>query len=396
MPRKPKEKYKTRSNGTKETTRSYVDFGLQHFTGKKHFYGKTDAIIDKKIAEFEASLNTPPKGKLLTYVIDEWWTAKEPKLSPNSVQGYLTKKNEIDAEFGDIPVNELTAMQVIVWLNKIADRGYSQRSVSDRKSVIKNIMDYALSHGYITVNPCISLPIVKGVPKKKRKPASDSDVDKIEAHKTDSMIARLYYFLEYTGCRIGEAIVLQEKDIDREHHKAAIYKDLAYDGNNPLVKENPKTEAGIREIDLYDNVLEILPHHEDKDTYTFFPDGLPRRSRLQRMQKKFQKEIGITSTPHQLRHTYAGIMHSAEIDVKDTQARLGHANISITQDIYTEIEKAYNEKTRNKANDYIMRERLGREQKKCPQCGSTYLRFDDGHICSFCPDCGQKIGSGQE
>lgn len=391
MPRKPKEKYKTRANGTKEAHRRYKDFGLAHFTGPKHFYGKTDEEIDKKIELFEASLNEPPKGKLMKDLVDEWWEDKEPQLSLNTVQCYKTKKNEVSDRFGDTPIKDITPSNVIGWLNSIAARGYSQRSVSDRKSVIKNIFDYALAKGYIDTSPCSNLPIVKGVPKKKRKPASEADILKIEAHKTDSLISRLYYFLEYTGCRIGEAVVLQQKDIDRQSHKAKITKDLAYDGNIPVVKQNPKTDAGIREVDLYDNVLAILPEYQDPETFVFFPEGLPHRSKLQRIQKKFQRDIGLTCTAHQLRHTYAGIMHSAEIDVKDTQVRMGHANISVTQDIYTEIEKQYNEKVRNKANEYIMSQRLGKEKKKCPHCGSIYMMAEDGHVFKYCPDCGGSV-----
>lgn len=395
-----RQKYKERPDGRRETTKSYKDFGPSHFTGKKHFYGKSDDDIDQKIEDFEESLNAAPASRPLSEVIDDWWEEKEKQLSPNTVQSYKTKKNEISDHFGSCEVFEITSEDIYTWLDSYRAKGYSQHSINDRKSVLKNILDYATAHNKkyspsgkkFSVNPCSNVPSVKSVkPKAKRRPAAEEDVAKLEAHKTDSLIARLYYFLEYTGCRIGEAVVLQQKDIDRDHHKATISKDLAFDGNDPLVKENPKTEAGIREIDLYDNVLEILPEYKNPETFIFFPDGLPRRSRLQRIQKKFQKDIGISSTAHQLRHTYAGIMHSAEIDVKDTQARLGHANISVTQDIYTEIEKAHNEKVRNKANDFILSQRLGRDKKKCPKCGSTYICFEDGHVCIFCPDCGQKL-----
>ena len=388
MPRKSK--YKTRSDGRKQTSRTYNDFGPAHYTGRQSFYGKTDEEIDRKIAAFEkALLNAPGPGDTpMADVIDAWWEYKEPKLSPNSVSSYRAKKNEISERFGKIPVRDLTAAQILSWLNLVASQGYSQRSVSDRRAVIKNILDYAIAKEMIEANPCASLPIVKGAGKKKRRPADESDVQSLEEHKTDSMIARMYYFMEYTGCRIGEAIVLQEKDIDREHHKARISKDVAWIGNVPSVKERPKTDAGIREIDLYDNVLEILPSYKDPETYVFFPDGLPHRSALQKKQVKFRKDLGMTSTAHQFRHTYAGIMHSAEIDVKDASARLGHANIAVTQDIYTDIERQHNEKVRNKANDYILNERLGRDKKRCPGCGSIYLKAEDGHMFSFCPDCG--------
>ena len=386
-----KAKYKVRKNGTRETSRSYENFGLAGFTGKKHFYGKTDEEIDRKIAEFEKSLNEAPPSRKFSLVIDDWWEEKEKQLSPNSVSSYRAKKEEIRSRFGEDPVDEITPAQILSWLNTVAAQGFSQRGVSDRKSVMKNILDYALAHEEITVNPCAALPIVKGAARQKRRPASEDDVSLLEQHRTDSLISRLYYFMEYTGCRIGECIVLQQKDIDRENHKAYIYKDVAFDGNVPRVKPRPKTAAGTREVDLYDNVLEILPQYSDPETFVFFPDGLPHKSALQKKQKKFRESIGISSTAHQLRHTYAGIMHSAEIDVKDTQARMGHANISVTQDIYTEIERAHNEKARNKANRYILNERLGRNRKKCPNCGGIYLSAEDGHIFTYCPDCGQRL-----
>ena len=386
------DKYKTRDNGWKETSRKYNHFGAADYCGVKHFYGRSDDEIDEKIKAFEDSLkNAPaPSERLVKEVVDDWWEEKQKRLSPNSIGSYKAKKSEIVNRFGEQEIGSVTSKQIIQWLNIIAAQGYAQRGVSDRKAVLKNIFDYALAQGYIGENPCNNLPIVKGQPKRKRRAAAEEDIDKLETHKEDSLLSRMYYFLEYTGCRIGEAIVLQEKDIDREHHKASISKDIAYADNRPEIKNKPKTDAGIREVDLYDNVLAILPEYDDPETFVFFPDGLPHKSALQKQQKKFRESIGISSTAHQWRHTYAGIMHSAELDVKDTQARMGHANIAMTQDIYTEIERAHNEKSRNKANRYIMEQRLG-EKKKCSHCGSTYLSAEDGHAFTFCPDCGERL-----
>ena len=382
-----------RPDGRRETTKSYKDFGPAHYSGRKHFYGKTDAEVDAAIAAFENELlHAPaPGSKKIRELSDAWWAETEKKLSPNSLGSYVSKLNEIEEEFGDLDAREITAQMIFQWLKRKAAQGYSQKGITGRKSVLNKVLEYALATGAIDVNPCASVPVVKGMPAKKRHPASEADIEKIEAHKTDSLIARLYYFMEYTGCRIGECVVLQEKDIDRAHHKASIYKDLAYDGQKPIVKGSAKTEAGMREVDLYDNVLEILPVYDDPETYVFFPDGLPRKSPYETALKNYRKQIGITATAHQMRHTYAGIMHSAEIDVKDTQARMGHSSIVMTQDIYTEIERGHSEKVRNKANDYIMNERLGRNKKSCPRCGSSYVRADDGHVFAYCPDCGNAL-----
>jgi integrase len=395
MGKKPVNHYTLRKDGRRVKKKTYKGDNPAGYSGLKYFYGKDDDDINQQISDFEDSLSEPAKvrrSRLLSEVAGDWWDQKEPKLSPNSVGSYQAKKNEIVAEFGDIPIDELTTQQIFQWLQKKASQGYAQRGITDRKSVMNKIIEFAVANGEISVNPCSVVPEVKGAKAKKRHPASDGDIEKIEAHKTDSLIARLYYFMEYTGCRIGECAVLQEKDIDRERHLAIISKDLAFDGQVPVVKPSAKTEAGEREVDLYDNVLEILPKYKDPDTFIFFPDGLPRKSPYETALRKYRRDTGVTATAHQMRHTYASIMHSAEMDVKDTQARMGHSSVAITQDIYTEIERSHNEKARNKANRYVMEERLGRGKKKCPRCGSIYLVFEDGHVCNFCPDCGQKLG----
>lgn len=385
-----KVKYNTRPDGRRETTRTYIVNGKRV---RKHFYGLSDAEVDKNISEYEKALSEAPRAPVrpLSAVADEWWALKEPELSLNSLGSYRARLKEIKVDFGDVPVSDITAQDLFVWLSRAAAQGYSNKTMVMRRTVLKAIFDRAIVTGELDVNPCNSLPSVKGKAAGKRHAASDEDVEKIEACKNGGLIARMFYFMEYTGCRVGECAVLQEKDIDRAGHKARISKDLAFDGQLPVVKPGPKTDAGFRDVDLYDNVLEILPEYDDPETFVFFPEGLPRKSPYETALRHFRKEAGITATAHQLRHTYAGIMHSAEIDVKDTQSRMGHSSVVITQDIYTEIERAHNEKTRNKANKYIMEQRLARKNISCPSCGSTYVSAPDGHRFTFCPDCGKKI-----
>lgn len=383
---KRKTKYTLRSDGNIVLTK-VID-------GKrKYFYGKSDADVEQKLADYIASLNAPPEKKVRTFsdVADDWWEKKEPKLSPNSLSSFQARLKEVKDEFGDLPVDEVSAQLILRWLERIAASGYAQKGITNRKSIVKSILDSALASGEILSNPCKDLPIVKGAPPKKRHPASDADIVKIEELKAGDLIARMYYFMEYSGCRVGEASVLQQKDLDLENHKARITKTIAFRGQKPEIKESPKTDAGEREIDLYDNVIEILPNYEDPDTFVFFPDGLPTKYQWEKAMRDFRKANGITATAHRLRHTYAGIMHSAEVDVKDAQARLGHSSIAMTQDVYTEIERQHNSKIRDKVNAYILEERLKKAAVSCPVCGSLYTKASDGHVFTFCPDCGEKF-----
>lgn len=381
-----KTKYTLRSDGLIMMTKT--------ISGKrKAFYGHSDAEVESKYTEYMKSLETHPEKSVRTFkqVAEDWWEWKEALLSPNSVNSFKAKYKELTEEFNDTPITDITTVMMLQYLNKVAAQGYAQRGVSDRRSVAKQIFDYALAHEEITQNPCTQLPIVKGQKKKKRPPAAQADITKLEAIKTDSLISRLYYFIEYTGCRVGEASVLQQKHIDIDNHKATIEQNIAFNGQKPVVKPRTKTEAGMREVDLYDNVIDILPTYSDPNTYIFFPDGLPTKYQWEKALRTFEKENNFSSTPHQYRHTYAGIMHSAEVSPKDTMSRMGHSSIKITEDIYTEIEKQHNEKVRNKANKYIMEERLNKKSGACHHCGSEYTVADDGHKFTFCPDCGSKL-----
>ena len=126
------------------------------------------------------------------------------------------------------------------------------------------------------------------------------------------------YFMAYTGARRGEAAALKQKDIDLDTRTARVARAVAYSDTRKPVLKSPKTEAGL---------------------------------------KKYQQSHGIQSTTHQLRHAYASMLHSANIDVKDAQYLLGHSTIAMTQDIYTDLEDKRKQQVHNKVNQYVKRSR---------------------------------------
>lgn len=67
----------------------------------------------------------------------------------------------------------------------------------------------------------------------------------------------------------------------------------------------------------------------------------------------YVKATGLTITPHQLRHAYAGVLFEAGLDAKDAQELMGHANISVTRDIYTQISKTHKIKAQEKLNAFV-------------------------------------------
>jgi integrase len=343
-----KTKYTLRADGKTIELTKVID-------GKrKHFYGKSDAEVEGKLAEYLETLKSPKKAvRSFEDVAAEWWEQKEPEISIGSVRVYRARKGQVCAEFGKMQVNEISPLDVVTYLRKLAAQGYSQKVINNHKSIIKGILDTALIAGEIKSNPCLNLPTIKGKAKVEREPATADDLKKIEATKTDSLIARMFYFMAFTGCRRGEAAALQQKHIDRNRKTAHICQTLAYSSPTPQIKDSPKTAAGVRDVDLYDNVLSILPEYDDPETFVFFPDGLPQERRFQVMLDEYRAAAGISCTAHQLRHSFASLLHSAGVDAKDAQTLMGHSSIVVTQDIYTKIEQGHKETVRDQVNEYI-------------------------------------------
>ena len=342
-----KTKYTLRSDGRIVMTKT--------IEGKRVcFYGQTDKEAEQKYENYLKSEPQKRKPKVRTFdkVAEAWWAEKEQELSPNTVRNYRALYQFVKDEFDKRPVDEITPADIAAHLRKLAAQGYSQKAIGNRKSVIKSILDNALIHGEIIFNPCINLPVVKGKSKVPRQSATDADVRAIEAHRNDSDIARMFYFILWTGCRKGEAAALQEKHINREAKTAHICQTLVYSSPTPQIKDCPKTEAGVRDVILPQNVIDNLPKYNSPDSYIFFPHGLPKEKALQKMIDGYRESIGLACTLHQLRHSYATMLHTAGVDAKDAQNLLGHSSILVTQDIYTEVDKYAKENARMKIEEF--------------------------------------------
>lgn len=107
-------------------------------------------------------------------------------------------------------------------------------------------------------------------------------------------------------------------------------------GNTPKVKR-PKTERSVRKVPVLDR---LSPKLIGKKGVIFNHLGkyMPYHVFL-RNWGNYCKTTGIKCTPHQLRHCFATMLYESDISPKDAQYLLGHAQLSTTMDIYTDIRK---------------------------------------------------------
>ena len=321
--------------------------------GKRvRFRGRSEKEILQKIAAYQQK---EEKGLTFADVAEQWYQRKAEDIQPTTLKrSYQPLYDRITAHFGGRYIREIKPMDVQQFLATIIS--YSQKSVNNHLSIVKQIFDHAVIIGAIESNPATAVKVPKGLKKNKRDMITASQMQAIEANISYPVFGLLAFFLLYTGCRRGEALALKWADIDFPNKLIHITKSAYYNSNEAKFKA-PKTDAGTRQIILLDKLATQLQQCENRTGFVFSVTSgqqALKESQATKGWNRYVKAIGIDGvTPHMLRHTYASLLYEAGVDVKSAQDLLGHADISTTQNIYTHITKTKKEKTADKLNDYF-------------------------------------------
>lgn len=320
-------KYYVRPDGLHET--------IIKINGKrKAFRGKTDREVWQKVKAYRDDA-AAGKTESFEIVARAWWNEIEPTLAANTHRGYNPAYERAVAEFGKMDVASITARDIERYINQFA-KTYAKKTVVTQRQIIRQILNKAQREGYIAYNPAEAVLLPKNLPQKKRRAPSPDQIKKIKAGLSDDF-GLFAFLIYYTGCRRGEVEGLKYEDIDRKAKRIRIQRSVYNVSTKPEIKE-PKTEAGIRSVPLLDALAAALP--DKKRGFIFSDDGGKTPTpdwKITRQYEDYQKRTGVTVTPHEIRHGYATALHEAGVDYKTAQQLLGHAQLSTTMDIYTDI-----------------------------------------------------------
>lgn len=276
------------------------------------------------------------KGKLFKEVAEEWENDHYEQLAYTTEQRYKPLVRYAVEYYDGIYIKDMQPYDVLRFMKFKIKKGFASKTVSHQMSVLNMICEYACIEGYIQSNPCQYIRVPNNLPRKKRLIPSVEDIERIKANY-DKPFGLLAYFILYTGLRKGETVAIDSEDFNFEKRIIHINKSVYYKSNKPYLKK-PKTAAGERDTVLLDCLAEKLPRRKSG---LLFPNKYGKHmthSEFAQGWKRYQKETGVTATPQQLRHAYASyILHDSGIDPKTAQGMLGHADISTTNNIYTQI-----------------------------------------------------------
>lgn len=298
---------------------------------QKCFYGKTKAEVTRKILEYQGEQE---RGRTYKQVSEEWWERHEPELSPTTACSERASVRRAEKEFSDILIKQLTTSQIAKFISRFSSEKYSHKTVIKQLQVIRQVMAYACMCDLIEYNPASAVEIPKNLPKKRRTVPSDEALEAVR-NRTDIKECLIAQIAFYTGMRRGEILALQFKDINRTMGLINVSKSVCYPSNSPLIK-SPKTESGIRRVILLPQLANIIPEG-NSDDYIFGGEAPLTNKQAKLLWDRYIKKLGYNLTLHQLRHAYATRLYELNVDPKTAQGLLGHADISTTQNIYTEI-----------------------------------------------------------
>ena len=324
---------------------------------KSVFFYSTEDTEKKAIKDIERQL-IAYQDKItikthFSYIADEWADFHFETVEHNTLKQYKPALRDVKSFFKDMPVQDITSQKVDLFVKSYSKKGYAQKTVKTRLLVLNLIMKYAVINGQIPFNPCQYITVPKNLPKSKREALTDTEKN-IVNESIDRTFGFFAYFLMYTGLRKGEACALRYSDIDFDKKILRVNKTVEWVGNVPRIKNNPKTEAGIREVPILDCIYNKIP--KKKEDELLFPnsDGeLIRNGNFTRLWDKYRAETGLSITPHQLRHTFATILYDANVDIKTAQHILGHSNIQTTMDIYTHLTASRKNNASELLNNFI-------------------------------------------
>lgn len=249
-------------------------------------------------------------------------------LSDLTLKGYALHLKDFSAKMNK-NVEDITAMDIRMYLAAYAKTGVKETSISTKLSVLKSFFSWLETEEYIVKSPMRKIKNIK-TPKKLRAALEVEELELLrDACKTYRQRAMLEFFYS-TGCRLDEVVKLKKDDINW----AKLTVKVVGKGN----KERTVYISSKAKVHIQKYLMTRL----DDCPALFVTERKPYRALgrrgFQREFNKLGKLAGLDKNvfPHLIRHTTATNLLSNGAKLENVQKILGHEDPSTTL-IYTDV-----------------------------------------------------------
>ena len=285
----------------------------------------------------------------------------------NTRAGYKTVINILKKDpFGKQRIDKVRLSDAKAWLIKLQQvdgKGYS--SIHSIRGVLRPAFQMAVDDDLLRKNPfgfeLASVIVNDSVTREAITRKQEREL--LRFIKEDKHFCRYYdaiYILFHTGLRISEFCGLTISDIEFGNQRIKVDHQLQRTTQMQYVIQEPKTESGIRYVPMSEEVAacfrriianrampDVEPMIDGRVGFLFLDKNerpmvaLHWEKYLQHIVEKYNKIYRIQMpkvTPHVCRHTFCSNMAKSGMNPKTLQYIMGHADISVTLNVYTHVQ----------------------------------------------------------
>lgn len=265
-------------------------------------------------------------GEYLDYWLHD---VSRPNVRGNTWRRYESVvRLHLNPQVGGLSLARLAVADVNRCYAALSKAGVGAGTVKSCNEVFASCLEHAVREGVIPAAPTRSA--VK--PKLRRKPVEvfgDDEVKAIIAAATGGKLEALFLVAVASGAREGELLALELQDVEAGGLAVHVRRTLDYEPKVGFVTNPPKSEQGIRVIDLPPLAADPLARHcEGRGAGPLFTTGtggyLSKTNFVKRDWKGLLKRAGVPYRKfHVLRHTHASRLLAAGVDPAEVARRIG-------------------------------------------------------------------------
>jgi integrase len=299
----------------------------------------------------------------------------------STLSSYRASARKISSALGGETVPDLTTKQIQAWeVGLLNADGLSSRSVIKHHRLLSQALKYAVDSGALPQNPCDRVKLPKYRREQPHALTKEQAADlmaSLEAMPQTRVVCAARVSL-LSGLRVGEVCALQWRDVDFQQHVLHVTKAIGAGEGGSYVKA-PKNEYSARDVPmnsllesaLRDRRDEIMGKAADAGIYPS-PEQVRCAYVLGRLDGKhvnpncisrewgqLRRLLGVTDSKgeplrfHDLRHSFATLAVQGHMDVKSLSAILGHADASMTLNVYASSDEQARRAAADKFGEFM-------------------------------------------